>query len=100
MLGRNFSATLVQLVVGAYLSTINCTSAAEKFLPDIKELFDKPLEEKKRRSRYEIIYKRIDIDYYGYRNDEDDIVDKFEWLTEEGMRVTTLREWQRIMSMC
>jgi hypothetical protein len=43
-------------IVTCHLPTINCTSAAGKFLPDVKELFDKPPEVKKRRSRY-VIYK-------------------------------------------
>jgi hypothetical protein len=58
MSGRNFLTPLVQLVVinmACYnLPANNCTSGATKFLLDVKELFDKPLEEKKRRYRYEI----------------------------------------------
>jgi pre-mRNA-splicing factor ISY1 len=45
-----------------------------KFLPNIKELFNNPPKEKKRRSRYEI-YKWIDANYYGlYKNYEDNIL--------------------------
>jgi pre-mRNA-splicing factor ISY1 len=44
-----------------------------------------PLKVKKRRSRYEI-YKRIDASsYYGYKNDEDGILEKVEWPMEEEM---------------
>jgi hypothetical protein len=43
-----------------------------------------PLEVKKRRCRY-VIYKRIDASsYYGYMNDEDDILEKFKWLCRGG----------------
>lgn len=71
---------------------------AAKFLPGVKELFDKPPEAKKRRSRYEI-YKRIDASYYGYRDDEDGILEKVERPAEEEMRARALREWQRIESV-
>jgi pre-mRNA-splicing factor ISY1 len=52
---------------------------AIEFLPGVKELFDKLLE-KKRRSRHEI-YKRVNTNYYGYRDDKDGILEKFEWPT-------------------
>eukprot|EP01018_Ginkgo_biloba_P006642 Gb_22077 [translate_table: standard] len=68
---------------------------AAKHLPGVKELFDKPPETKKRRSRYEI-YKRIDASYYGYRDDEDGILEKVERIAEEEMRAKALHEWQRI----
>jgi hypothetical protein len=44
-----------------------------------------PLEANKRRCRY-AIYKRIDASsYYGPRNNEDDILEKFKWLMKEDM---------------
>ncbi|OAY84594.1 Pre-mRNA-splicing factor ISY [Ananas comosus] len=43
---------------------------AAKKLPGVRELFEKPPEAKRRRTRYDI-YKRIDASYYGYRDDED-----------------------------
>jgi hypothetical protein len=52
------------------------------------------------RCRY-AIYKRIDTSsYYGYNNDEDGILKKVEWPTEEGMQGRELRKWKRINSMC
>jgi hypothetical protein len=36
------------------IPTTNCTSGATKFLPDVKEIFDKPPKGKKRKSRYDI----------------------------------------------
>jgi hypothetical protein len=44
---------------------------AMKLHPILKDIFDNPLEAKKRTCRYEI-YKRIDASsYYGYKNDEE-----------------------------
>lgn len=68
---------------------------AAKHLPGVKELFEKPPEAKRRRSRYEI-YKRIDASYYGYRDEEDGILVKVERVAEEEMRSSALKEWQRI----
>uniref|UniRef100_A0A5B7AYM5 Pre-mRNA-splicing factor ISY1 n=1 Tax=Davidia involucrata TaxID=16924 RepID=A0A5B7AYM5_DAVIN len=50
---------------------------AVKKLPGVRELFEKPPELRKRRTRYDI-YKRIDASYYGYRDDEDGILEKLE----------------------
>ncbi|KAL6961170.1 hypothetical protein U1Q18_038933 [Sarracenia purpurea var. burkii] len=68
---------------------------AAKKLPGVKELFEKPPELRKRRTRYDI-YKRIDASYYGYRDDEDGILEKLEKLegpAEEKMRAEALAEW-------
>ncbi|CAI9766976.1 unnamed protein product [Fraxinus pennsylvanica] len=58
---------------------------AAKKLPGVRELFEKPPELRKRRTRYDI-YKRIDASYYGYRDDEDGILEKLEGPAEEKMR--------------
>jgi hypothetical protein len=55
-----------------------------KFLPNIKEIFDKPCEVKKRRSMY-AIYKRINANCYGDKDDENNILGKFKWPIEEEM---------------
>lgn len=68
---------------------------ATKQLPGVKELFEKPPELKKRRSRYEM-YKRIDADYYGYRDDEDGLLEKLEREAEREIRAHAVEEWQRI----
>ncbi|KAF6144021.1 hypothetical protein GIB67_017629 [Kingdonia uniflora] len=68
---------------------------AAKKLPGVRELFDKPPELKRRRSRYEI-FKRIDASYYGYRDDEDGILEKLEGPAEKEMRAASLKEWQRM----
>jgi hypothetical protein len=68
---------------------------AAKQLPGVKELFELPPELKKKRSRYEM-YKRIDADYYGYRDDEDGILEKLEQVAEKQMRAQAIEEWQQI----
>lgn len=68
---------------------------AAKKLPGVKELFDKPPELRKRRTRYDI-YKRIDASYYGYRDDEDGILVKLEGGAEKRMRAEKVREWEEM----
>ncbi|KAJ6798127.1 pre-mRNA-splicing factor ISY1-like protein [Iris pallida] len=68
---------------------------AAKKLPGVKELFEKPPELKKRRSRYDI-YKRINASYYGYRDDEDGILEKLEGPAEAEMRKRAVEEWKRM----
>ncbi|OAE20894.1 hypothetical protein AXG93_3256s1410 [Marchantia polymorpha subsp. ruderalis] len=68
---------------------------AAKQLPGVKELFDKPPELRKRRSRYEM-YKRIDADYYGYRDDEDGLLEKLEKDAEKEIRARAIEDWQRV----
>jgi pre-mRNA-splicing factor ISY1 len=53
--------------------------------PSPKSYSISPLEVKKRRCRY-VIYKQIDASsYYGYMNDEDNILEKVKWPMEEEM---------------
>ncbi|MQL72603.1 hypothetical protein Taro_004927 [Colocasia esculenta] len=68
---------------------------AAKKLPGVRELFEKPPEIRKRRTRYDI-YKRIDASYYGFRDDEDGILEKLEGPAQEEMRAQALAEWQRM----
>lgn len=68
---------------------------AAKKLPGVRELFEKPPELRKRRTRYDI-YKRIDASYYGYRDDEDGILEKLEKKAEEEMRRRAVEEWRRV----
>lgn len=68
---------------------------AAKKLPGVKELFEKPPELRKRRTRYDI-YKRIDASYYGYRDDEDGVLEKVEGPAEEKMRAEAVAEWRRM----
>ncbi|XP_078434451.1 pre-mRNA-splicing factor ISY1-like protein [Wolffia australiana] len=68
---------------------------AAKKLPGVRELFEKPPEIRRRKTRYDI-YKRIDASYYGFRDDEDGILEKLEGPAQEGMRAHLLVEWQRL----
>ncbi|KAL5065923.1 hypothetical protein RYX36_027660 [Vicia faba] len=68
---------------------------AAKKLPGVRELFEKPPELRKRRTRYDI-YKRINAAYYGYRDDEDGILEHLEAPAEEGMRDEAKEEWRRL----
>ncbi|XP_043722368.1 pre-mRNA-splicing factor ISY1 homolog [Telopea speciosissima] len=68
---------------------------AAKKLPGVRELFEKPPELKKRRSRYDI-FKRIDASYYGYRDDEDGILEKLEGPAETKMRSAALEDWVKM----
>ncbi|PKA47008.1 hypothetical protein AXF42_Ash011682 [Apostasia shenzhenica] len=68
---------------------------AAKKLPGVRELFEKPPEIKKRRTRYDI-YKRIDASYYGYRDDEDGILEKLEATAEKEMREKAEAEWRKM----
>ncbi|XP_044496304.1 pre-mRNA-splicing factor ISY1 homolog [Mangifera indica] len=68
---------------------------AAKKLPGVRELFEKPPELRKRRTRYDI-YKRIDASYYGYRDDEDGVLERVEGLAKVKMRVEAEEEWRRM----
>ncbi|XP_065861586.1 uncharacterized protein [Euphorbia lathyris] len=68
---------------------------AAKKLPGVRELFEKPPELRKRRTRYDI-YKRIDASYYGYRDDEDGVLEKVEVPAQERMRAAAVEEWRRL----
>ncbi|KAK4793538.1 hypothetical protein SAY86_023973 [Trapa natans] len=68
---------------------------AAKKLPGVRELFEKPPELRKRRTRYDI-YKRIDASYYGYRDDEDGVLGRVEGPVEFKMRAEAVEEWRRM----
>ncbi|XP_009603049.1 uncharacterized protein LOC107813591 [Nicotiana tabacum] len=68
---------------------------AAKKLPGVRELFEKPPELRKRRTRYDI-YKRIDASYYGYRDEEDGILEKLEGPAEKKMQAAAVKEWMEM----
>ncbi|MBA0794068.1 hypothetical protein Gohar_018427 [Gossypium harknessii] len=72
---------------------------AAKKLPGVRELFEKPPELRKRRTRYDI-YKRIDASYYGYRDEEDGVLARVEGPAEAKMRAEAEEEWRRRGSCC
>jgi hypothetical protein len=61
------------------------TSGLRNYSPSSNIYSIIPLEARKRRCRYEI-YKRIDVSLdYGYKNDENGILEKAKWPVEEEM---------------
>lgn len=68
---------------------------AARKLPGVRELFDKPPEVRKRRTRYEI-HKRINAGYYGYYDDEDGVLEPLEAAAEKRMRKEVVEEWHRV----
>mmetsp|Transcript_71141 Transcript_71141/g.224930 ORF Transcript_71141/g.224930 Transcript_71141/m.224930 type:complete len:279 (-) Transcript_71141:114-950(-) len=67
---------------------------AAKSLPGVKELFEKKEERKVRRTRYEM-HKGINADYYGFRDEEDDVLAKVEGPAEKKMREDLEEDWER-----
>ncbi|CAI5461160.1 unnamed protein product [Closterium sp. Yama58-4] len=68
---------------------------AAKNLPGVRELFEKPTAPTKKRNRYEL-YKRIDMDYYGYRDEEDGILVRLEAEAERVIVAKAVREWEAL----
>jgi len=48
-----------------------------------------------RRTRHEL-YQRIDADYYGYRDDDDGLLEKLEAKAEEDARANAIEQWNVI----
>jgi hypothetical protein len=85
---NNFLAALVELVSGKLYHAIFQQSIVQvrlKFLLDIKDSFNNPLDLKKRRSRF-VIYKLIDMRYDGNNDDKNGILEKLELPTKEEMQ--------------
>ncbi|DBA94789.1 hypothetical protein WJX77_004489 [Trebouxia sp. C0004] len=66
---------------------------AAKQLPGVRELFEKEAPRQIRRTRHQM-YRHIDADYYGFRDDEDGVLEKVEAPAEKRMRAQALSEWQ------
>lgn len=58
---------------------------AAKQLPGVRELFEKEAPRQIRRTRHQM-YRHIDADYYGFRDDEDGVLVKVEGPAEKKMR--------------
>jgi len=65
---------------------------AAKKLPGVKELFSKPPPERQKRTRGEMM-KGIDADYYGYRDDDDGVLEPLESAAEAERLQTLKAEW-------
>ncbi|MBA0678642.1 hypothetical protein Goari_019972 [Gossypium aridum] len=68
---------------------------AMKKLSGVRELFEKPSELRKRRTRYDI-YMSTNASYYGYRDEEDGILARVEGPTKANMRTEAEEERQRV----
>uniref|UniRef100_A0A061S332 Pre-mRNA-splicing factor ISY1 n=1 Tax=Tetraselmis sp. GSL018 TaxID=582737 RepID=A0A061S332_9CHLO len=66
---------------------------AAKQLPGVKELFEKEKPRQIRRTRHDM-YRHIDADYYGFRDDEDGVLAELEERAEKKMRTEALEEWE------
>jgi len=66
---------------------------AAKQLPGVKELFEKEKPRQIRRTRHDM-YRHIDADYYGFRDDEDGMLEALEGPAEKKMRRQALEEWE------
>lgn len=66
---------------------------AAKQLPGVKELFEREAPRQVRRTRADM-HRAIDADYYGFRDEEDGILEKVEAEAEVGMRRAAIEEWQ------
>eukprot|EP00898_Chlorokybus_atmophyticus_P008873 jgi/Chlat1/8988/Chrsp94S08339 len=66
---------------------------AAKNLPGVRELFHKPPEKKQRRTRYDM-FKSIDADYYGFRDEEDGVLVKVEVDAEKKLIAQAVARWE------
>jgi len=67
---------------------------AAKDLPGVRELFKKPPPERTKRTRFEML-KGIDADYYGYRDDDDGVLEKVESEGQPHRLLELMEEWQQ-----
>jgi pre-mRNA-splicing factor ISY1 len=65
---------------------------AAKDLPGVRELFDAGKSQKKKRSRAEI-HRRLRVDYFGFRDEEDPVLLKEEAVAEGKMRALEVASW-------
>eukprot|EP00906_Rhabdomonas_costata_P034886 RCo049058 len=66
---------------------------AAKDLPGVRELFEKPVSGPAKRTRYEM-HRGVTPDYYGYRDDDDGVLEKFERRAEQRIRKKVIEEWK------
>jgi pre-mRNA-splicing factor ISY1 len=67
---------------------------AAKNLPGVRELLKPKKRDVNKRTRYDM-YQRIDADYYGYRDDEDGLLEKLEKDAEQKVRENLIQEWNK-----
>jgi len=67
---------------------------AARNLPGVRELFEKKETVDKPATRYELTQK-IDADYYGYRDDDDGLLEKLEAAAERKEIQSAVEQWQK-----
>jgi len=67
---------------------------AARELPGVRELFEKIIPDTPKRARFDL-YKCIDADYYGFRDDDDGLLEKLEKLQENLARGNAERDQQK-----
>ncbi|GIL43642.1 hypothetical protein Vafri_1315 [Volvox africanus] len=66
---------------------------AAKKLPGVKELFEAEPVKVARRSRHQM-YRAIDPDYYGFRDEEDGVLERVEAEAEKMIRMQAVLDWE------
>lgn len=66
---------------------------AAKKLPGVRELFSRAAPERQKRTRFEMM-KGIDADYYGYRDDDDGILEPLEVAAESERLEALTQAWE------
>mmetsp|Transcript_21392 Transcript_21392/g.36474 ORF Transcript_21392/g.36474 Transcript_21392/m.36474 type:complete len:276 (+) Transcript_21392:105-932(+) len=66
---------------------------AAKMLPGVKELFEAEPPKQIRKTRFQM-HKAIDPDYYGFRDEDDGVLEKVEAEAEKFMRAQAVLEWE------
>eukprot|EP00667_Euglena_gracilis_P020609 EG_transcript_22349 len=65
---------------------------AAKDLPGVRELFEKAPAGPAKRTRYEM-HKGVTPDYYGYRDDDDGVLERYEKKAEAKIRKKVIADW-------
>jgi len=65
---------------------------AAKELPGVRELFEKNVSAESAKNRVDL-YKMVDADYYGYRDDDDGLLEKLEAKQEKKARTEAVTAW-------
>lgn len=66
---------------------------AAKDLPGVRELFAQDPPKAPRKTRFEL-YKHVDADYYGYRDDDDGVLISIEHEVEKRVREEAIKDWK------
>eukprot|EP01137_Pigoraptor_chileana_P007584 Opistho-2@3573 len=67
---------------------------AARDLPGVRELFQKELPSAPRKTRGEL-YRTVDADYYGYRDDDDGVLVPLEAEAEKNARAAAVERWRQ-----